>query len=330
MVACCNAMGIKVSSIGGDIYSFTGLVHEEKGANCWYTVHATLSPLSIDHTECVCAASLNLHNKCKHIAALLLSLYLLQSVPQSTPKKELPKWIRDRKRKVSHFGKPGDTIYEKVKGWIEYEDVLKGFSKVPSYGDNGKKARVITERRKKKERVRVVICICKGKKGPKKGRISCQSCKAEYHINCLSKLRRGVPVDGRFFCLLSAHCKVPENEAIENEVPVSENLLVPLVPELGDPLIAQPISISHDQRAFEPDVHEESQSFRKEISLPAVNHPSQKSRKPRCEAEELANTRKRKRDEITYPPEIANWSESAKEKWRVEQLYFAVQRGEKK
>ncbi len=90
MVACCNAMGIKVSSIGGDIYSFTGLVHEEKGANCWYTVHATLSPLSIDHTECVCAASLNLHNKCKHIAALLLSLYLLQSVPQSTPKKSFP------------------------------------------------------------------------------------------------------------------------------------------------------------------------------------------------------------------------------------------------
>ena len=93
-----------------DIYE-KGFVHAEKTANKNYLVRTSLTPSGILSSSCPCQGGRNTHNKCKHVAALLLSLFLLTNHLNSPPK-----WITNRKKKLARFSCPPDwPLYQKIR-----------------------------------------------------------------------------------------------------------------------------------------------------------------------------------------------------------------------
>jgi hypothetical protein len=123
LVACGDVRNIKFEILPTGNLHFFGYVHVEMSANKNYFVTVDLSKETFLTCSCVCPARSNLHNKCKHVAALLLSLYLLHNCVSSPPK-----WILQRQQNVQRLGLPGSIIYKKVKGGLTYQDLLAGFS----------------------------------------------------------------------------------------------------------------------------------------------------------------------------------------------------------
>ena len=153
LVACGDVHHLRMVQGSGEEWVYTAFVHAEMTANKNYLLKATLCVSGIRATECVCHAARNEHNRCKHVAAILLSLFLLHQ-HLNTP----PKWITNRKRKVARMiGEDGWKINEKIKATLDWEGVKKGFE-VPPPRHNGKAAVLITkqevskaEKRRQKE-----------------------------------------------------------------------------------------------------------------------------------------------------------------------------------
>ena len=91
LVACRDVGGITFSTLGEE-KSCSGFVHLEKTASKWFKVSCKISTDgSICNPACVCFATPNMmthHRCCKHVSALLLSLFVLENFQNEieTPK----------------------------------------------------------------------------------------------------------------------------------------------------------------------------------------------------------------------------------------------------
>jgi hypothetical protein len=319
IVACRNCMKVTVTyPESQNEVSFTAFVHKEKATEGWYQVGATLTPIGISSSICVCTASQNSHNKCKHVSALLYAVFCMKNVPHQTSEKSLPKWISARKRKTSRYGKPGSKIYQKTKAWIRYNDIYLGFTSDPPREDSGKAVKLVTEFPQKKERKVVKICICQDKKGQKKHRIVCTGCRREYHKACLPRIGRTIQANGEFYCCLHNGCIAPSQG--------SPQLPPPPLPPTPAPQLT-PVdqgTQSADSPLPNPPAQQKrkgkSSSSKKEKKKVNENQPKKK-RKMSTHTTSFDLPRKKRRQAIEYPPEIAHLSETAKEEWRVKQIY---------
>jgi hypothetical protein len=123
----------KKSNGGESDFSAAAFVHAEMSANKYYLTKLSLNQSGIIESICVCKAHTNEHNRCKHIAALLLSLRLHIDRPSSPPE-----WIEKRKNKVKRMSRPGWRIHERIKVDLTFEDILKGFESDPPRHHNNK------------------------------------------------------------------------------------------------------------------------------------------------------------------------------------------------
>ena len=104
-------------------WDYEGFVHAEKTANKNYLVQTSLTPSGILSSFCPCQGGQNTHNKCKHVVALLLSLFLLTNHLNS-----LSKWITNQKKKLAHFSCPLDwPLYQKIRFDLNWDGIKKGF-----------------------------------------------------------------------------------------------------------------------------------------------------------------------------------------------------------
>ena len=91
LVTCKYVGGISFSTFGEE-KSCNCFVHSEKSANKWYKVSCKISADgSVLNPVCVCFATPNMmthHRCCKHVSALLLSLFTLKNLQNEieTPK----------------------------------------------------------------------------------------------------------------------------------------------------------------------------------------------------------------------------------------------------
>lgn len=199
-------MGLQFVTTSEKNWLVSGLVHRQKSCSGWYYTTFSTDCTSILSSSCVCLARKHAHNKCKHVAALLLAVFLLTHYLPPTP---APKWILSRKRKMSRFGDPGMIVFEEAKGSITYHGILDGFGQPPPSGEGGKPPLLILEPPKKKERKTERICVCQGRKGAKKYLVTCSGCGRIYHHNCVQKIHGAILNQGVLHCLLHKGCQKP-------------------------------------------------------------------------------------------------------------------------
>ena len=127
IVGCGDVSGIKISQSGG-MKSCSGFIHSEKTAKRWYQVTCTiLSDGSITNPSCVCRASANMrsHSRCcKHVSALMLSLYALENFQNMD---EYPKIFR--RPNMKRFAGASPYLQEKVEFHLSWEEVLSRMTK---------------------------------------------------------------------------------------------------------------------------------------------------------------------------------------------------------
>lgn len=123
IVACGDVQKVSFSTISSENYCCSAFVHAEMISNMNYLVRVFLSTSSILQSECVCKAGKNRHNKCKHVAAVLLSLFCLQN-----HKSDPPNWITTRRQYVTRFADPGTDLYKQIRGGLTYTEILNRFS----------------------------------------------------------------------------------------------------------------------------------------------------------------------------------------------------------
>lgn len=126
----------------------SAFIHAEMTANKFYLTEITLNQEGIKQSKCVCQAHGHLHNRCKHIAALLLGLHLLSEQPLVPPK-----WIQTRKHKVNRMAYPGWKINERIRADLTYEDIVKGFGTPPPRHFNNKLPLLVTDVKGGKKKV---------------------------------------------------------------------------------------------------------------------------------------------------------------------------------
>jgi hypothetical protein len=189
------------SSVGAEVFNisfsndvFCGVVHSEKTGNKHYQMTVTLG--STWKSSCTCKANTNKHNKCKHVAALLSSLYHLKNHCSSPPKA----FVQRMKAMASVGVSPvlGDVCGKS----ITWDQVLLQYTSPPP-SHNNKPAIIISEPVKRKKRRGKVYCLCKGKK--EKGMVKCSKCSDFFHLSCLSKFSISVGKKKDFICPLK--CK---------------------------------------------------------------------------------------------------------------------------
>ena len=111
MIACGDVHDLHFSESEAGQWDYEAFVHAEMVVNKNYLICVSLARSSILTTKCVYKAFKNKHNKCKHVAALLLTLFLLAKCPNSPLK-----WITNRRRKLAPMKCPPDwAIYKKIK-----------------------------------------------------------------------------------------------------------------------------------------------------------------------------------------------------------------------
>ena len=110
IVGCGDVSDIKFS-YSGELKTCSGFVHSEKTAMRWYKVMCMImSDGSVSEPSCVCLAAPNMrsHSRCcKHVAALLLSLYALENCNQFT---DFPKIFAHPNMK--HFAKASPFLQD--------------------------------------------------------------------------------------------------------------------------------------------------------------------------------------------------------------------------
>ena len=150
MIACGDVYDFHFFESEAGQWDYKAFVHAEMVANKNYLIRVSLAHSSILTTKCVCKAFKNKHNKCKHVVALLLTLFLFAKCPNSPPK-----WITNQRRKLVPMKCPPDwAIYKKIKFDLDWDGIKQGFfKKVPKHND---KALVLitspeVKKRKKKD-----------------------------------------------------------------------------------------------------------------------------------------------------------------------------------
>jgi hypothetical protein len=129
IIGCGDVFGIKISQSGGT-KSCSGFIHSEKMVKHWYQVTCTiLSDGSVASPSCVCHASPNMWSHfhcCKHVSALLLSLYALENCKNDT---EHPKIFR--RPNMNCFAEASPYLQEKVEFHLSWEEVLSCMTMEP-------------------------------------------------------------------------------------------------------------------------------------------------------------------------------------------------------
>ena len=119
MIACGDVHDFHFSESEAGQWDYEAFVHVEMVTNKNYLIHVSLACSSILTTKCVCKAFKNKHNKCKHVAALLLTLFLLAKCPNSPPK-----WITNRRKKLAPMKYPPNwAIYKKIKFDLDWDGI---------------------------------------------------------------------------------------------------------------------------------------------------------------------------------------------------------------
>ena len=94
MIVCGDVHDFHFSESKAGQWNYKTFVHVEMVINKNYLICVSLACSSILTIKCVCKTFKNKHNKCKHVVALLLTLFLLAKCPNSPLK-----WITNQKRK---------------------------------------------------------------------------------------------------------------------------------------------------------------------------------------------------------------------------------------
>ena len=129
IVGCGDVSGIKISQ-SGETKTCSGFIHSEKTAKRWYQVTCTIfSNGSVVNPSCVCHASPNMRTHsccCKHVSALLLSLYALENCKNLN---KHPKIFR--RPNMNRFAEASPYLQEKVEFHLTWEDVLSRMTMDP-------------------------------------------------------------------------------------------------------------------------------------------------------------------------------------------------------
>ena len=106
--------------------NWQGVVHAEKTANLNYIVSCSFSMNEVSSSRCTCKAKRNIHNKCKHVSALLCSLFSLRNHYT-----QQPKWAIRKSLWHCRHADPSSQLYKVAKVGLKWKDVIDGFFSTP-------------------------------------------------------------------------------------------------------------------------------------------------------------------------------------------------------
>lgn len=149
IVACGDVSSLKFDGSTEKGLKYSCFVHSEMTANKNYLVEGAIADDGSLMGICVCKASPDHHNKCKHVAALFLALHFL-CLKDEPP----PKYILNRKFKVARFAHPGWEINEECRCNLTPQDILQKLLAPPERYNSKPPVLVVKLEEKKRKRIR--------------------------------------------------------------------------------------------------------------------------------------------------------------------------------
>lgn len=210
IVSCSEVYALKHNLEANRTCSFSAIVRAEMKASEAYKVTCVLKEHEILNATCTCVASTYSHIKCKHVAALLYTIFIVH-----TPNLDEPKWISKRRRIVKRYANPGDQIWQHIRGDLNFEIIKKeALGDVERHG--GRPLKIWDKPKEKKGKKKPTYCLCNGEnKGERM--VRCDQCQRWYHMDCLEKVGKAPDVKEGFVCTLSVGCGKEESEKKEDE-----------------------------------------------------------------------------------------------------------------
>jgi len=179
-------------------WTVTGICTASLSADTYYSVSVTASADSLDSSTCVCAARSNTHNRCKHVAAVLLGVVTLVHHSRDD---RFPAHV-DRSGFKILEGAEDSYIYQASSARFKMRDLTARLvAEFPAASASFVLKEPVVRKRKKKEH-----CLCRctftGRfedglppdAEPRK-LVLCDGCKTWFHFECLRDLHGRTDLD---------------------------------------------------------------------------------------------------------------------------------------